>query len=124
MKKNITVLIVEDEAFSAMYLETGLSEAGFTVCATVATGEDAVDIAERKNPDIILMDIRLAGKIDGIEAARMIHEKNKIPLIFTTGYDDIKIKTEALKLEPLAYFIKPVDMDELSLKITAAFTAQ
>lgn len=123
MKKNISVLIVEDEAFSALYLKTGLSGEGFNICDTVATGEGAIDIAQNKDPDLILMDIRLAGRINGIEAARKIHEKKKIPLIFTTGYDDLELKMEALKLNPLAFLIKPVDIDELCVKISSAFNA-
>ncbi|HNY12905.1 MAG TPA: response regulator, partial [Candidatus Wallbacteria bacterium] len=76
MDKTISVLIVEDEAFSALYLEDALSIAGYTICDTVATGEGAVAIAENKTPDIILMDIRLAGEIDGIEAASRIRQSN------------------------------------------------
>jgi len=122
MNKTISILIVEDEAFSAMFLRDALSCEGYQICDTVATGEGAIAIAENKRPDIILMDIRLAGELDGIEAASRIRQKNKIPIIFTTGHSDEKIAARARKVDPVAYLIKPIDIDELSLKINSVFS--
>ena len=121
MNKVISVLIVEDEAYSALYLQDALSGEGYDICGTVATGEGAVSIAASKKPDIILMDIRLAGEIDGIEAACRIRQNNNIPIIFTTGHTDEGIFDRARKLDPVAYMIKPIDIDELSSKINSAF---
>ncbi len=122
MKKNISVLIVEDELYSAMYLKEILLLHNFIICDMVATGEEAVTAANDKKPDIILMDIRLAGEINGIEAAGRICQNNKTPVIFITGYAGKEIFDEAQTLKPLAFLIKPVDISDLVSKINSAFT--
>lgn len=102
------ILIVEDEVMIAMCLEMELKRAGYIVCQRVATGEDAVSIALRESPDVILMDIRLAGEIDGIEAVQQIQACTAIPIIFMTGYPDKAVEERANMLHPLGFFIKPV----------------
>ncbi len=109
----LRILIVEDEVFLAMGLEMILTKAGYEVCQTVATGEDAVIAVQQESPDVILMDIRLAGDIDGIEAARQIQACSKTPIIFMTGYSDNAVENRARKLNPLAYCTKPVRIYEL-----------
>jgi len=110
MKKAIQILIVEDEAMVAMCIEMELKLAGYEICqgGAVATGEEAVTIAQRESPELILMDIRLAGNIDGIEAARQIQACTTIPIIFMTGYPDKTVEDRATQLNPLGYFVKPV----------------
>jgi CheY-like chemotaxis protein len=81
-------IIVEDEIFVALHLETILQELGLEVCQIVATGREAVDLALRIQPHIIFMDINLRGDIDGIEAARLIREQYEIPIVFVTAYGD------------------------------------
>jgi CheY-like chemotaxis protein len=108
-----TVLIVDDEAVMAMLLERKLKSRGFTVCGAVSTKEEAVDIATRENPDFILMDIRLIGTFDGIEAASEISSKMKCHIIFMTGYSNGEVRRRAMELKPLAYLVKPFDMAEL-----------
>ncbi len=110
MTQLLQILIVEDEAMIAMCIEMELTRAGYGICqqGAVATGEKAVIIAQRESPDIILMDIRLAGEIDGIEAAQQIQACADIPIIFMTGYPDKAVEERAKKLNPLGYFVKPV----------------
>ena len=108
------ILIVEDEVMIAMYLELELKQAGYTACQRVVTGEDAVRIAQQESLDCIFMDIRLAGDLDGIEAAQQIHAQTNIPIIFVTGYPDKAVEERVKQLNPLGYFIKPVRM--LTLK--------
>ncbi|MBN2001628.1 response regulator [candidate division KSB1 bacterium] len=117
MKKVKTILIVEDEALTALYLKLELERAGYRVCNTVATGEEAILCATKDQPDIILMDIRLAGNINGIEAAQTIRSNNDVPIIFMTGYHEEKLRERAKPLNPLGYFIKPVGLSELKLVI-------
>lgn len=81
-------IIVEDEMFVALHLETVLQDLGLEVCEIVATGGDAVESAMTLEPDIIFMDINLRGNIDGIEAARLIRTKSDTPIIFVTAYGD------------------------------------
>jgi CheY-like chemotaxis protein len=108
-----TVLIVEDEAVMAMYLEMILKRSGFVVSDAVATGEDAVISYEKNKPDIILMDIRLSGQMDGIEAAKKINSENHCKIIFMTGYSNENIKERANELNPIAYLVKPFEKREL-----------
>ena len=112
----ITILIVEDEAMTAMFMETILKRSGFNVLKCVSSGEEAVDFAVKFEPDVIVMDIRLAGSMDGIEAALKIKTgtKKNIRFIFSTGYSDPELKEKALEFEPLAFFIKPVNLKVLA----------
>lgn len=110
------VLIVEDEVIIAMCLQMELERAGYEVSQNVLTGEEAVKFARQNPPDVILMDIRLAGKIDGIEAARQIQASGPIPIIFMTGYPDKAIEERARSLNPLGFFIKPIPIPMYVIK--------
>ncbi|QTA84963.1 response regulator [Desulfonema magnum] len=118
MKK---IMIVEDEVLIALEMSFHLKDMGYDILQPVATGEDAVKKAESERPDIILMDIRLAGKTDGVEAAKAIHLIRKIPIIFMTGYSDDGLIKEIEKLAPLAVFNKPVDMQRVKSVIDSYF---
>jgi CheY-like chemotaxis protein len=102
------ILIVEDEVVSAMSLERTLTEIGYVVIGSVTTGEEAVEWGAKERPDIVAMDIRLAGKMDGIEAARRIRETCEAQIIFMTGYDDAETRKRALALRPLGLMDKPI----------------
>jgi CheY-like chemotaxis protein len=111
------ILIVEDEAVNALALQLMLKSAGFEVIGAVAKGEKAVEEAVNRLPDLILMDIRLAGKIDGIEAARRIIEAVNIPIIFMTGYAEQVIEQKANELNPAGFLTKPISYSEIEKKI-------
>lgn len=113
MNQSLRILLVEDEILTAIAMEIELKQAGYDVCRRVATGEDAVMVARQESPDLILMDIRLAGELDGIEAAQQIQASSSIPIIFMTGYPDEEIEERARKLNPLGYFLKPVRLPGL-----------
>jgi DNA-binding NarL/FixJ family response regulator len=106
------ILIVEDEAVAALALERTLEELGYEVLGSVATGEDALKRAATDGPDIVVMDIRLAGRMDGIDAAAKIRDSTGAQIIFMTGYDDEETKRRALALKPLGLMSKPIDKDE------------
>ena len=108
-----SILMVEDDYLISMGLTAELKASGYSVCGRVATGEAAVEAVAKEKPDVILMDIRLAGKIDGIEAAEKIREFSDASLLFLTGYQDSATETRARRLKPLAYLIKPVNMNTL-----------
>ena len=80
--------IVEDEAMTAMLLARNLRLVGYSTCGPVSTGEAAIQLAGEERPDVVLMDIRLAGAMDGIQAAADIKQRWGIPVIFMTGYSD------------------------------------
>ncbi|MBN1315417.1 MAG: response regulator [Anaerolineales bacterium] len=113
MNRPIKILLVEDEFIIATLLQRNLELLGYQVCELAATGEQAIEIANKEKPDVCLMDIRLSGPIDGIEAGKIITEKHQIPLVYTTGYSDSEMKKRANELNPVAYLIKPVTPDDL-----------
>lgn len=114
MNDKFRILLVEDEALISMCLEMELTGTGYGIYKRLATGEDAVAVALQDLPDCIIMDIRLSGSIDGIEAAERIRANSDIPIIFMTGYPDKTIKERARKTNPLGYFVKP--LQAVSLK--------
>jgi len=112
--KKLKLLVVEDETLVAISLQRSLVRLGYAVGEIAATGEQAIQFAREQNPDIILMDIRLLGEMDGIEAARQIGLFLPAPIIFTTGYSDPALKVRAMTLKPIAYLIKPVDARQIN----------
>ena len=94
---------------------------GYEVVPHVSTGEAAIQSVKCNQPDIVLMDIRLAGKMDGIEAASAIKSESDIPIIFITGYDDQSVRLRAIQVQPLDYLCKPFTMNELTTIIDAYF---
>lgn len=113
MSETISILLVEDEFVSAMLMQKQLKFIGYALSHHVTTGEDAIDFARQNPPDIILMDIRLAGEIDGIEAAAEIKSVSDIPIIFLTGYDDQTVRERAEKTNPLDFLVKPLEINKL-----------
>jgi len=100
------ILVVEDERITAEDIKSGLENAGYMVPAMVSTGEDAVDKAGKLRPDLVLMDIRLKGKMDGIEAAGQIKLRYNIPVIYLTAYSDEYTIKRAKITEPSGYIVK------------------
>lgn len=115
MKKSI--LIVEDEAIIAESLKICLKEYGYNVLKTVSAGEDAIQSVEKNKPDLILMDVRLRGPMNGYEAITKIRLRSSIPVIYSTGCDRCQIEEKAKDTEPYDYIIKPFDLDVLADKI-------
>ncbi len=107
------VLIVEDEVINAMALAEVIPEWGCIVVDMVTSGEDAIRVAEAEKPDVVLMDIRIHGSIDGLGAAREIIGRLGIPVIFMTGYDDEETVSAAMDLKPLAFLVKPLNVSRL-----------
>ncbi len=118
--KKTKVLIVEDEAITAMRVKMELENLGYETFEPVATGEKAVEIAEQEHPDAILMDIFLADEMDGITAAQIIQSSCKTHIIFITGNDNKDIKEKAEKLNPDDYLIKPVPISIITAAIDSA----
>jgi CheY-like chemotaxis protein len=114
------VLVVEDEAITAMLLRHDLSRAGYQVPPPQATGESAVEAARADSFDVILMDINLAGRMDGIEAALSIREFCPAPVIFVTGYRDDEIRQRAEAVRPAGFMVKPVTVQQLKPVIDEA----
>lgn len=110
------VLIVDDEAIITLQLEGSISSFGHKVVGMTSSGEDAIAKARVIKPDIVLMDIVMPGKINGIGAAKIIHKELGIPVIFITSYADDKMLDQVKKVNPYGYIVKP--FNELELKAT------
>lgn len=107
------VFIVEDEVIVADDLAETLKSLGYQVAGTAKSGEQAIDKISETQPDLILMDIHLAGKIDGVTVAGDIHKTCDIPVIYLTAYADQALLDRAKLTEPYGYLIKPYDEREL-----------
>jgi len=109
----VQIWVVEDEGIVALDLQKKLNRLGYSVPATVASGEEAVRKAEEFRPDVVLMDIRLKGDMDGIEAAQEIEARFKIPVIYLTALADKETRQKAKATGPHSYIFKPIDGREL-----------
>lgn len=116
----IKVLIAEDEVVLAMGIEKALRSFGYKVVGKVTRGENAIMMAIDKKPDIILMDIQLEGKIDGIEAAKEIHKSIDSPIIFLTAFHDEETFKKAIEANPYGYLGKPFRPDDIRTTIETA----
>lgn len=118
---NKKILIVEDECITAESIKRTLEYLGYPVSSVVSSGEAAVEEAKKNKPDLVLMDIKLKGKIDGIEAARQIRSLDDIPIIYITALTNKAAMERAKKTEPYGYIHKPVEEKELFSTIEMAF---
>ena len=107
------ILIVEDEAVVARDISQQVAELGYESVGTTPRGEDALVLAEQRRPDLVLMDIQLAGGLDGIDAAQAIRERFSIPVVFLTAFAEEATLQRAKAAEPFGYIIKPFDDREL-----------
>jgi DNA-binding response OmpR family regulator len=114
------ILIVEDEWIVASDIKNTLIDFGYDVSSIVESGEDALIHAEKENPDLIIMDIKLFGDMDGIETANKIKSLYNLPIIFLTAYSDDKLISRAMISEPYGYIIKPYKANELHISIQIA----
>ena len=111
------ILIVEDEFAVAEETAKMIEYLGYSVAGVTPSGEEAVTLALAHTPDLILMDIRLNGAMDGIEAAEQISKKADIPIIYLTAYSDEETLQRAKKTQPSGYLLKPFRMHELNVLI-------
>jgi CheY-like chemotaxis protein len=119
------VLIVEDELFVAWHLETLAREFGLDVVGLVPDGEGAVEQSADADPDLVLMDINLAGQMDGVEAARRIRERGKAQVIFVTAFADQTTLGRIQGAVPGAQVLaKPVSADRLNQAMAKALSAR
>ncbi|MGF7175432.1 response regulator [Azospirillum doebereinerae] len=107
------ILIVEDESLAAMALEEILGMLGYSVCEIADNADDAVAAAERHRPDIVLMDIRLHGSKDGIEAAAAIHARFGIRCVFMSAFGDPDTRRRAEDCHPFGFLKKPYFPNQL-----------
>ncbi len=118
---NLRIMIVEDESLVARDIDNMATSLGYEVCGIASSGEEAVAMAARLRPDLILMDVIIKGGLDGISAAEKIWDNYRIPLIYVTAYADELTLKRAKITEAFGYILKPFDERELKVTIEMAF---
>ncbi len=114
------VLIVEDERLVAEDIKDSVKSLGYDVMGITSSGEEAVKIAKEISPDLVLMDIKLDGDMDGIEAAQLIRSLTNVPVVYLTAHADDKTLNRAKITEPMGYIVKPFEDKELQSTLEIA----
>ena len=114
------IFIVEDEKAVADNLEELLKCMGYAIAGRALSGEEAIEQVAITRPDLVLMDIRLQGKIDGIEAAQIITGRHEIPIVYLTAHSDRSIQDRIQVTTPFGFILKPFDEGELRMVIEIA----
>ena len=118
-KRSLRVLIVEDEFFISLHTKELLESLGHTVVGVAVSASQAVQLAEREKPDVVLMDIRLNGDRDGIEAVEEIYTRLRIQSIFVSANSDPRTRQRAAALQPLGFLEKPLTAERLQGGLSA-----
>jgi two-component system, response regulator PdtaR len=116
--RSLRVLIVEDEFFISLHTKELLQELGHVVVGIAVSADQALHFAEQQRPDVVLMDIRLIGSRDGIEAADEIRERLGIGSIFVTANTDPQTRQRALASQPLGFLEKPLTGQRLKFGLS------
>jgi len=114
------IMIVEDERILALDLAETLDELGYSVVGMVSRGEEAIELARRLDPQLILMDVRLDGDVDGITAAETIRDEHDVPVVFLTAHADDDTLQRATHSDASAYLVKPFKAPDLRCVIEIA----
>jgi DNA-binding LytR/AlgR family response regulator len=119
--KPARILIVEDKSVIAESLAASLENAGYSISGKAMSGEEALALVEQEIPDVVLMDIHLAGKLDGIQTVERLNQKQSIPIIYLTDFHDDVTINRAKHTHPAAYLLKPYQEKDLLIAIEIAF---
>lgn len=114
------ILIVEDEGVIAMDIRLRLIRLGYNVCGIAATAEEAIEKSGEHSPDLVFMDIKLKGEMDGIDAASEIRRRFKIPVVYLTSLSDDGTLKRAMTTEPSGYIKKPFEDKQLQSAVEEA----
>ena len=112
-----SLMVVDDETIISMQLESRLKQLGYDVTGNASSAEEAINLAKQLQPDLILMDIVMPGKLDGIEAAGIIRRELDIPVIFLTAWADEELVKRAKNAQPYGYIVKPYNEREIQATI-------
>jgi PAS domain S-box-containing protein len=114
------ILIVDDERVVAKGLEVTLQAMGHEVIEAVASADDAIRSATNRRPDLVLMDIRIKGELDGVQCAHVLRERFGVPVVYLTAHVDDESVARAMATEPAAYLLKPFHRGQLQVAIEIA----
>lgn len=118
----IRILIVENEGLVGCDMAATLGQLNYDVVGICASGEEALEKFDVLHPDLVLMDVHLAGQIDGIDTARKLHEKGAVAIVYVTACADLETVARARETQPHGYLLKPFNEDELRLTVEVAAT--
>jgi two-component system, response regulator PdtaR len=116
--RSLRVMVVEDEFFISLRIKELLEALGHVVVAVAVSADEAVNIAEKERPEVVLMDIRLIGSRDGIDAAEEIRRRFGIGSIFVTANTDPQTRQRAQAVQPLGFLEKPLTEQRLRLSLS------
>ncbi|WP_144604132.1 hybrid sensor histidine kinase/response regulator [Algoriphagus algorifonticola] len=117
---SLKILIVEDDSVSALLLQRALEKNNHEIIGIADTGEKALDLLDESHADIVMMDINLAGELDGITTTEIINEKFDIPVVYLSASSDAETLNKVVGTNPSAYVIKPFNIRELNMVIELA----
>ncbi len=117
----LKILIVEDEVLIAEDMSADIEDMGYQVVDIAITGDECIGLYEQHQPDIILMDVKIKGNIDGIDVAHILKNKSNVPIIFITSNTDDATMKRAIDCKPQAFLSKPYNKKELGMAIELAF---
>ena len=113
VEQPVRILIVEDEVLTAHAITSDLKNLGYAVIGFVRSGEEAIKMASRTQPDVVLMDIKLKGLLDGVSATHRIQTGLDIPVIYLTASSDAETVKRAIHSSPYGYITKPFRKKDL-----------
>ncbi len=123
-RSNMRIMIVEDELLIQMVNKQMLENAGYVICCSTTSGEEAVPMALERKPHLIIMDIKLDGEMDGITAMEEIQKVINIPVLYVSGNSDEATMKRVQKTNMVDFIVKPVDYNLLMAKINDFFSRQ
>ena len=118
--KSPRILIVEDEAVVSMHIASQAKAMGYQVTGRAMTAQKALHLAQENRPDLVLMDVHIKGATDGIETARQMRERFRVPVVFLTAFAEDATLERAKLVQPLGYILKPFEDRELKTMIEMA----
>lgn len=118
----LRILIVENEGLVGCDMATTLGTLGYDVVGICNSGEDALERFDDLHPDLVLMDVHLAGQLDGIDTARLLRERGQVAVVYVTACADLETVARARETQPHGYLLKPFNEDELRLTVEVAAT--
>src|SRR5688572_19748104 len=121
---NERILIVEDDEAIAVEIQSTLAAHGYTVVGRASTGEAAVGLAENHRPHLVLMDIQLEGRMDGVQAAEQLRQRFGIPVLYLTAHAEQQTVARAKATAPAGYLLKPFSERELTITVEMALLRQ
>ncbi len=114
------ILVVEDEGVIALDIESRLRSMGYAVAGTATSGREALEKVRKTEPDIVLLDIKLRGEVDGAWVGRVVRERFDIPVVYLTAYSDETVLDKIKDTEPFGYILKPFQDGELRASVELA----